>query len=279
MSIEHQRFYTFYVGDHKFSILHGTLARFLNQGGHLRVVDLSLPERELPDLSGKSRKEIIEILANNVGGDHAKLVDALKRNNIEHTVTGLTKNIFVKNCDWKILSKISKLVDQLQCDLTISGGGPWKYLMQAPFQDVDRRAVTNTMTYQQRIARSRFQRVPGVAIGVIDSGCSDSLYTELTARERVIMHHKMIETVDAENPVEVDYEDCFEQIIDGIRYTGHGTGVVEILSNCVSASTLICVANVGNEFDGDNVDCAISELFDLGVSVVNCSFTVESNSM
>lgn len=245
-------------------------------------MDLSLPGRKLPDLSGKSRKEIIEILANSIGGDHAKLVDALKRNNIEHTVTGLTKNIFVKKCDWPILSKISKLVDQLECDLTISGGGPWKYTMQVPSEDQDTcAAVTNTREYQQRIAGSpsSLQRVSSVTIGVIDSGCSDSLYTELKARGRVVMHHKMIETVDAENPAEVDYKDCIEQNNDGVTYIGHGTGVVEIISNCVSASTLICVANIGNKFDGGNVDCAISELFDRDVNVINCSFRAETNSM
>lgn len=244
-------------------------------------MDLSLPEIELPDFSGKSRKDILDILENSVREDHEQLVAALEHNRIEHNVTGFTKNIFVKNCDWNTLFKISKLVDQLQCDLTISGGGPCEYSMDSPCQGLDSgEAIWNTKQYQRKFTQGcNFKREASSKIGVIDSGCSFSLYNELHASQRVIMHEKMIDCADEKNVMEVDYEDCYVRNIDGVTYTGHGTGVVDIISNCALPLTKIYVANIGGRFNGGNVDSAMKKLCYLGVNVMNCSFTVGSNSM
>ncbi len=246
----------------------------------MREVDLSLPEVELPDFTGKTRNEILDILANNVGEDHEKLIAALKHNNIQHTVTGFRKNIFVKNCDWTILLKISDLVDDLQCDLTVSGGGPCEYLGSWSARPTIPKGneLSNTKDYQRRIFESGrliHNNEHGVKIGVIDSGCSFSLYQD---REN-IMHDKMIDTSNAEIPLKVDYSDCFKKFLNhNILYKGHGTGVVEIIASCVSPCSKIYVANIGITFNVSNVACAMKELFALGADVLNCSFTIKLNS-
>lgn len=95
----------------------------LLSSGLLREVDLSLPENELTDFTGKSRKEILGILSNSGAEDHEQLKSALQKDDIEHIVIPISKSVYVKNCDWTTLVKISKLVNQLQLDLTVSGGG------------------------------------------------------------------------------------------------------------------------------------------------------------
>jgi len=97
------------------------------------MVDLSLPEideNELPDIKNKTPEEILEILASTSEEDHMKLVDALQRNGVKHIVTSLTRNIYLKDCDWNTLVQISFLVDELKCDLTVSGGGIGEYYME-----------------------------------------------------------------------------------------------------------------------------------------------------
>lgn len=122
--------------------------------GSLKEVDLSLPEKELPDLKGKSRKEILEILANNVGEEHETLLNALKDKNIETIVTPVTKNIYVRNCNWDTLLTISKLVDALKYELIVSGGGMGKYSISPIPTSIDFDVKSYTNSYHINIAKS-----------------------------------------------------------------------------------------------------------------------------
>lgn len=237
-------------------------------------MDLSLPRTALPDLTGKSRKEILALCASRTKIGHVELLEALQRNDIEHTVCSFTKHIFVKNCDWSTLFKISNLVKEVHCDLMVSGGGVGEYFMDI-YRCSRTTALFYTRYYHSAIISSlgTYDIVRSVNVGVIDSGCSHSLFDELSKKADVAMHQAMINTVDPHNG---DYHDCFS-LPD--KTVGHGTGVVEIISKCVVPNTQIYVANIGNPFDGSNVVSAMMALFELDVEIVNCSFGVQSTSM
>lgn len=239
-------------------------------------MDLSLPRNELPDLKGKSRKEILDLLAKRVGTEHHELIEALNRNDIEHKVCSFTKNIFVKNCDWNTLFKISKLANELNCHLTVSGGGVGEYFMDSPSKrQLSLELLETTADYQKLIVSSfsTDEPVRSVKVGVIDSGCSHFLFSELAREQKVVMHNAMINTV---NPQIGDYRDCYSRPDET---EGHGTGVVEIIANCVVPNTQIYVANIGDPFEQSNVISAMMAQFELDVEIINCSFGVKSTSM
>lgn len=279
--VEYPPSYTFGNSKNKFSICVSTMECFLSSKDEcLREVDLTLPENKF-DLKGKSPKEILDTFANNVGEDHQKLVNALHQNDIEHIVIPYTKNIYVKNCDWKALVKISNLVNELQLDLTVSGGGNGEYFTD-PSTSFPSPPNINTKTsdYQKTIASScpTRDRFHNVKVGVIDSGCSSSLYNELRNEGHVAMHDTMIETVDPENSANVPYYDSYINGMNG-NEVGHGTGVVEIIRKCVVRGTEIYVANIGLAFQASNVECALIKLFvELEVKLINCSIWVGPNN-
>lgn len=161
------------------------MERFLNSEEVIREVDLSFTEteeKELLNLRGKSRKEILEIYANlnSVERHHEKLVNALKRNDIDHIVITFTNNIYLKDSDWNTLVQISFLVNELQCDLTVSGGTICKYSMNVHKALFNHFSKCYTDEYQNKIASScssyNKQPVRSVKVGVMDSGCSLTLY-------------------------------------------------------------------------------------------------------
>lgn len=239
-------------------------------------MDLSLPRNKLPGLKGKSRKEILDLLANRVGPEHDALIEALNRNDIKHTVCSFTKNVFVKDCDWNTLFKISNLANQLNCHLTVSGGGAGEYYMDPPIKcKFSLELLETTADYQKLIATGYSTDKPlrSVKVGVIDSGCSHFLFSELAREQKVVMHNAMFNTV---NPKKGDYQDCYSR---PDQTEGHGTGVVEIIANCVVPNTRIYVANIGDPFDESNVISAMMAQFELGVEIINCSFGVKSTSM
>lgn len=285
--VENLRCYTFGEGKHKFRLDVTTLECFLSsKDGHLREVDLTLPEDDLQylqsRLEGRSRQEILDIFASARNSDrarHYKLINALKQNDIEHIVNPLTKNIFVKNCDWNTLLKISNLVAELQCHLTVSGGGPGEYFVNPEVRLPSVYQSLRTGNYQKLIAVSGMTNEDkrNTTIGIIDSGCSLRLYEEVTIKGNVVLFNSMIEAVDPTSPTVVPYYDCYSR--QNGEALGHGTGVVEIIANCVVPNTKIVVANIGDPFDGSNVECAMTKLFQLGVEIINCSIGVKSNSM
>lgn len=237
----------------------------------LKEVDLSIKKADLPDLTGISREEIFNLLANRNGTDHEKLINALDHNKIEHIESFYTKNIYVRNCDWNTLYKISNLVNELKCDLTVSGGGVGEFvgnpLRDFRFPGTEQR---DTIAYHKKIVSSCPARDPerSVKIGIIDSGCSLPLYNQIVGDGNIVMHSAMIDATNPNvDPPEVPYKDCF-----GME--GHGTGVVEIVTKCVIPKTEIYVANVGISFSEANVEVALLALFRKGVKVFNCSMIV-----
>lgn len=271
--------YAFGDGKNKFYVFADTLERLVKDGS-LQEVDLSLPKKELPDLRGKSRTEIRQILASRVGEDHGKLLKLLERDGIKHVVTPITNHIYVKQCNWDTLVKIADFVDELKCDLTVSGGGTGKYLMEAIAISIPSRArpaKSYTKWYQNTITSSCSMYLPvrKVKIGVIDSGCLYALANSLKLNGKVVMPDQMCDATAASNPVYVNYNDCFVYTdASGIQYTGHGTAVVEIIAECVVKGTEIHVASVGLSCNLSSVDCAMMELWNEGVNVMNFSLCV-----
>lgn len=282
--VHHLKQYAFRGGNNKFYVSADTLERLVKDGS-LPEVDLSLPKKELPDLRGKSRQEIREILASRVGVDHAKLLELLERDGITHIVTPITNHIYVKQCNWDTLVKIADFVGELNCDLTVSGGATGKYLVEAIVIPIlvgalARNYNSYTKWYQNRIASScsKYLPVRKVKIGVIDSGCSYALANSLRLNGKIVMPDRMCDATSANNPVYINYNDCFvDTDAMGIQYTGHGTAVVEIIAKCVVDGTEIHVANVGLACHFSSVDCAMMELWNEGVDVMNFSLCVNSH--
>lgn len=240
-------------------------------------------------------KEFIEMFTANKRECRDKLLNALRRDHIDVIVSPFTKNMFVKNCDWDTLYKISKLVDELNCDLTVSGGGTFEYTgetilgeyMVYPHVLADDRSQSNTAKYNKNL--QIYRECPektrnSVKVGVMDSGCSPALYEHLKSKETVKMHPKMFDVSVAGNSTEPghferDYKDSYKETHKGTLFEGHGSAVVEIITNCVPKQTQIYVASLGETVVGSKVEAALYLLSKMDVNVINCSLSAGPSSV
>lgn len=181
------RYYEFFVGiSNKFRISIATMDRLIN-GQRLQEVSLSMKKAPLPDVTKLSREEIVLMLANRNMLNQRELLNALDDNHIEHVESVYTKSVYVRNCDWNTLYKISNLVSELNCDLTVSGGGDAKYAMDFAVGDaqlIGPEQQHDTIAFHKQIISSCPSRESdrSVKVGIVDSGCSSTLYNRIVFR-------------------------------------------------------------------------------------------------
>lgn len=98
------------------------------------------------------------------------------------------------------------------------------------------------------------------------------------------MHPKMFDVsvaCDSTEPkhYERDYEDSYNEGHNGTLFEGHGSAVVEIITNCVPPQTKVYVASLGKTVVGSKVEAALCLLSKMDVHVINCSLSAGPSSV
>lgn len=209
-----------------------------------------------------SQDEILTKMSNELHDNYkTRMKDALKQNEIQFSLCPYTEDIYVNKCSWNTLAKISKFVEDVKCDVIVSGGGVGKF--RHHMHNI--RGIKDlTSSLQKDIAsccaRYSGRKVRSITVGVIDSGSVPF------PNSRVRMNKKMFDAT--KDPA------CYTDYYDSFRGGLHGTGVVEILMKSLLPETKVYVANVGGArpISGKAVALAMWEFKDKGVDVINCSF-------
>ncbi|KAJ6639738.1 Minor extracellular protease Epr, partial [Pseudolycoriella hygida] len=266
----------------KLVILPSTLRRFLSKNGHLTEVDLSLPKRKLTDTSDTLNEET---LAESVRKYNQNLITVLKENHVKCIVVG-SRFIFLKDFNWDTLLIIVRLVDQLQCDLTVSGGGSCTYSINSVSQQlkIGRRI---TMEYERKFPNLNYVNGDELKVALVDSGCLETLYENVKKRGKVSMPDKMIQVVNPWNDIQGECEDYVEARTSNDNYLvevsyadslNHGTAVAEIITKFLPRHSSLIVASLGENILISNIVRVMLELKKRCVKIINCSFHVDSES-
>lgn len=263
-SLSFPDYFSFGEKSNKFSVHSATLQLFReNPEIVLEEVNLSLPRTSLPNIKGKSGAEILKLYTASAVG-HSEVLGALRRYKIDFVVVSLTNDIFVENCEWKTLCKLSYIVDEVNIDLKVSGGKMGQYC-NFNFENT-------TLCESESNEHDDTHNSRRINVGIIDSGCSLHLRSEIGED---CMHKRMFVPTRITNSRKIGIkEDVYDDPYISFSSWGHGTGVVETFLKQKPSKASIKIVSIGSKIRSSYVIVAFAQLLLLSVDIINCSFAM-----